>query len=360
MNPRKPVDGNGPEPLDPDAFGLAATAFDRARLRFGHGMREQSYRIAGVTVRLRILGPRLAAVLEQPWDHLRIDRDAAEPTLAIDVWHEAETGVAQAGFEPDPQLGLYGYLSASQDARYVAELRPHSAQWMDRLTRRTIVWVSSLDRLSLGERARPFHQLLALQLANFGIQPIHAGLVGWQGRGALFVGKGGSGKSTCSICCALDGAGYCGDDYVGLAAEHDGSYSGHSLYGTALISPAHQALYPSIASACLPPNHAEEIKSMLWLGDLACAKLQREVAIRAVVLPQVNAGAAQTRYERVSPRDALLALAPSSLYQQQGAGPGSLERLGALVEQLPAYRLDLGQDVRQIPDRVKEILAGAC
>lgn len=345
--------------LDPSHFDAAAAAFETATLTQAEVVRERHYRVAGHPVRVRIVGPLLATALEQPWVHLGATNndDAEEPALTIDVWHEAETGVPRPGPGLDPGFGLHGYMSASEDLRFIAEQRPHSVHWFDRRSHRALVWISALDRLCLDERARPFHRVLALRLADFGVQFVHAGLVAWDDVGLLFAGKGGSGKSTCSISCALDGASYLGDDFIGLEAERDGSFSGHSLYGTALISPSHMTLYPALAGASASANYPEEEKCIVGLGSLAPGRLKTKASIRAIVLPRVQAGATESVFGRISARDALLALAPSSVLYLPSAGPMSIERLGALVERVPSYRLELGGDMSQIPVRAKEILA---
>jgi hypothetical protein len=347
--------------LDPRAFDAASAAFETARLAHADVVRERHHRVAGRLVRVRIVGPRLAAALEQPWTHLAdANRDDEEvPALAIDVWHEAETGVPRPRQAVDPEFGLYGFMSVSEDLRFIAEQRQHSVHLLDRRANRALVWISALDRLCLDERARPFHRLLALRLLDFGVQLVHAGLVAWDGSGVLFTGKGGSGKSTCSICCALGGASYLGDDFIGLEGEPDGSFSGHSLYGTALISSAHMTLFPALVKASAAGNYPEEEKSVVAIGSLASVRLGTRTTINAIVLPRVAAGTNETIFRRVSAREALLALAPSSVLYLPGAGPGTMERLGALVERVPAYRLEMGRDMSQIPERVREILADA-
>lgn len=357
MTPPRVFSEVRPPPVDPDVFDLAAAAFETASFRLADVVRARHYRVGGRPVRVRTVGLQLAAALEQPCVHLGAADDAEEPALTIDVWHEAETGIPRPGPALDPSFGLYGYMSVSEDLRFVAEQRPHSVHWLDRRTHRAIIWISALDRLCLDERARPFHRLLALRLADFGVQFVHAGLVAWDEGGVLFAGKGGSGKSTCSICCVLDGASYLGDDFIGLEAERDGSFSGHSLYGTALISPAHMKLYPALARACVPANYPEEEKSVVGIGSLAPGRLRTKTTIRAIVLPRVMAGTKESVFRRISAREALLALAPSSVLYLPGAGPKSMERLGALVERVPSYRLELGRDLSQIPARAKEILA---
>jgi hypothetical protein len=339
-------------------FRQASGAFDVAARRHPDQVTEGVYRLAGRLVRLRIIGPRLAAELTAPLAHLRASENGAEPFLTIDAWHQAETGVGAERPDLPPALGSYGVMAASVDGHYVAENRPHSAAWLDRRARRIFAWVASSERLHLDERARPWHRVLAVALGDLGVQTIHAGLVAWQGRGALLVGKGGSGKSTASICCLLDGLDYLGDDFVGLAAAPDGGFVGHSLYSSALIGLGHMGGYPDLAAACRPGHYPDEEKSVVCFNGVDAARLGAEVAIRAVILPRV-AGSADTAIRQAPARDALLALAPSSLLYLPGVGPRSMQRLGALVGGVPSYRLELGPDLRQIAPRVADLLAAS-
>ncbi len=346
-----------PPPLPEGALELAAEHFDLARERAE--VRSWDYRVAGGVVRVRIVGPALSDELGRACEHLRIEATGEAPILAVDVWHEEETGIGRPGPPPDPDLAPYGILSASEDRRYVAEERPHSMGWLDRKTGRAIVWVSSVRRLHLDERARPFHRFLALRLQDRGIQFIHAGLVSWEGGGALFTGRGGSGKSTASISCVLDGFQYLGDDFIGLEAREDGSFVGHSLYGTAVIDLGHMGRFPALAGVSETGNYPFEPKSVAWLGELEDVRFEASTPIRAVVLPVVEAREDATVAAPASAREALLALAPSSVLYLPSAGTRAMDRLGALVEGVPSYRLRLGRDPARIPDRVRDILAGS-
>jgi hypothetical protein len=349
--------GARPTPLPVRAFDDAVAAFEVARQNAA--LSERHYRIAGHPMRVRIVGPALARELEKSPEHLRVEPDRDSRLLSVDVWHEAETGVRcpSAGLDSTP--AQYGILTTSEDRRFVAEQRPHSMSWLDRRTGRVIVWVTSVDRLHVDERARPFHRPLSLRLGDEGIQFVHAGLTTWQGRGALFTGKGGSGKSTTSICCLLGGFGYLGDDFVGLEAVGNGRFRGHSLYGAALTTLGHMQRFPALAAVSAKGNHPHEEKSIAWLSQLPDARFLSTTSIDAIVLPKVTLGAEDTVFEPASPREALLALAPSSVLYLPAARPGAMDRLAALVESVPSFRLLLGRDVSRIPGRVQELLASA-
>lgn len=343
-----------PAPLSADAFQGASDAFAAACRKTL--LRERFYRIAGRVVHVRIAGAALADELEKSGRHLRIDPTGEIPILSVDAWHAAETGVELPTADLDPGLGQYGIMTASADRRFVAEQRPHGMTWLDRQSGRALAGVTSVQRLHLDERARPFHRVMSLRLGEAGVQFIHAGLTAWNGRGALFTGMGGSGKSTTSIACLLGGLGYLGDDFIGLEQLAGGRFHGHSLYGAALINLPHMQRFPQLLAASVAGNHPHEEKSVAWLGDVPGVRFESTIGIDAIVLPKVRLDSDDTRYERVSPRDALLALAPSSVLYLPAARPRAMDCLGALVERVPSYRLLLGRDVTRIAGRVKELL----
>lgn len=344
-----------PAPLSDGAFAGAAEAFASACQKTP--VRERYYRVAGRVVRVRIVGPALADELEKSGRHLHIEPTAEIPILSVDAWHATETGVELPGADLDPRLGQYGIMTASEDRRFVAEQRPHGMTWLDRQSGRAIACVTSVKRLHLDERARPFHRAMSLRLGEEGVQFIHAGLSTWKGRGALFTGMGGSGKSTTSISCLLGGLGYLGDDFIGLEQVADRRFHGHSLYGAALINLPHMRRFPALVAASVPGNHPHEEKSVAWLGDVPGARFESTTSIDAIVLPKVRLDSDDSRYERASPRESLLALAPSSVLYLPAARPRAMDSLGALVESVPSYRLLLGRDVTRIPERVKELLS---
>ena len=338
---------------DVTSFAAASAAFDRAAQAVGK-VHEHHIGLAGRTMRLRVAGSRLADELLAPFSHLR--SEPMEPFYRLDLWHEEETGVGldRPGLPAD--LGTYGIVGASEDRTVVAEHRPHTAALLQRRERRIVAWVSGTGRLHLDERARPFHKPLAVALADDGVQLIHAGLVRSNGRGGLFVGMGGSGKSTSTICCLLEGLPYLGDDFVGLTVGSGGRFAGHSLYCTALINPGHLRRYPQLEPACRPGHHADEDKSVVCFGGFADVRLATETSIDAIILPRV-VPREDTSFRLPATRDALLALAPSSLLFLPGGGPRAMDRLADLVTRVPAYWLELGRDVRQIAPRTAQLLA---
>lgn len=338
-------------------FSEALESFEKGRRQEPSLLREFRFRLAGEEVHLRVLGPMLFEEVAAPFAHLPTWSNATRTPLRIDVWHEAEWEVSPIRAYPTSDLGPYGTVTASPDAGIVAEHRAHSAVWLDRRERSIVSWVSDRDRMHLDERARPFHRMLAVAMGDRDVQFAHAGLVAVAGKGALFVGKGGSGKSTSSLICLLEGMDYLGDDFVGISTTGPGCHLGHSLYSSAVIGLDHTDRYPALAASARPGYHAHEVKSLVNLSRLAGGRLASEVEIRAVILPRVT-NTERTSFRPASRRDGLVALAPSSLMLVPGSHSKTLERLAAVTNEVPCFWLDLGRDLGQTAPRVHELLAG--
>ena len=342
-----------------ETYSGLTDAFDLARRKCPDATVEVWYRFAGRLSRMRCVGRRLAERLGRPFFHLRVNVEiGAVPELRIDLWDEAETGVgcegcrvADDGFRP-------GQVAASEDGRFVTHARSRTRTGFDRRAAHLVGWAVSAERLTLFELGRPLHSQLLLWLSDRGVQAVHAGLVARDGRGVLFGGPGGSGKTTVALTCLEAGFQYLGDDYVGLEAANEG-FIGHSVYVSTHIDPLHLRRFPALLPHAVKGTLSIEEKHLVLLPDAFPAGYGSQVPIRAVVLPRVTA-ADRTSWRRTSRAEALLRLAPSSLFMlpHVGAGDG-FQVLSRLVESVPVFRLDLGADLAMIPSRIAEILTEA-
>lgn len=342
---------------DGDAFLRLRTAFEAARQDGSEACVDSHYHFAGRSVHLRVVGRRLAGHVHGPFAHLAFAGSPGHPArLRIDLWDEAATGIPC----PLPSLGegseARPLVTASPDGRFVGHRRRGAVTWLDRETRHIIGCVASSDRLALHERSKPLLYLLSLWHADEGGQVVHAGLVGRNGHGALCVGPAGAGKSTVALACAGVGFDYLGDDCIGLYRGADGAFLGHSLYGSAQLDPGHLERFPRLAAHAIRGDGPREAKAVLLLGELPQVRLAGSVPIRALALPRVTDRSASELHPATK-GEALLALAPSSLLAFPGQGPRALKRLRWLVERLPAYWLLLGPDLREIPQRMADLLA---
>lgn len=335
-----------------DAISDIGVAFSKASCQLPHELVQSNFLIAGNVVRLCTVGSDLAADIERSMCHLRAWGEPT-PDLTIDIWDDEAVG--PVGWTNWPEdVEFYGTLSVAEDARFVFNQRLSSAMLLDREKNKITGCVRRRSSLFLDERARPFHRLLSIWLNDRGIQFIHAGLTRAEDQGLLFVGSGGSGKSTSSVACLLAGFEFLSDDFVALEKTDSGRLIGHSIYATCLLANDHIKRFPSLDRIAHRANHGIESKSVAYLADYEGARFASDAEISAVILPKVIK-APKTTYRRAKPMEAMLALAPTSVIILPSAASSSLDKLGELVTTVPAYWLYLGTDVHQISSTIRQI-----
>jgi hypothetical protein len=252
------------------------------------------------------------------------------------------------------QLLDEGLITFYGDGRIIRYERGHYVNTLDRTSGEIFTWRNDGKDLALYERAKPFPNELEVWYRDHGVQQLHAGLVSLNGKGVLFIGQSGSGKSTCTLACALDGFDYLGDDHNGLQMTHDGRCIGHSFYNAARIGPGHLNHFPELRAHELPPHNQYDHKSLVFMTQ-ATGRVASTCEIVAVVMPRIVAGG-QTRFRRASKVQTLIALAPSTLKVPMGGGFGGFMNLTEFIPKMSCFLLECGPDVRAIPDCVRKIV----
>ena len=202
--------------------------------------------------------------------------------------------------------------------------------------------------------AQPAHHAIAAWLSGRTLQMVHAGAVAKEGRGVLFIGVGGRGKTTTALACARAGCQFLGDDLCVVEAGDPGRHTPpliHGLYSTAkLNADSLQRLqagdWPTLG---VTPSGKAAVALPAGLPFGRSAQL---VAI--VALSVGDGGPLLPR--RVSPRAAIQALGSTALPIASGSGSPRdwLSTAAALVREVPAYELGLGWDL----DRVTAAILG--
>lgn len=340
------------------AFKNMQAAFEEAMTRHPDELHESFYILGGRNVRIRIVGHELAAHICRPFSHLRMNiQDSATPQLTIDLWDE---NIGQQVSSTLEDVKWSEKTIKSADDRFVGQQLPHTLSCLDRVAGRILGSIAWHDRIFIYERAKPLARSLLEWHNDQGVQMIHTGLVAQDGRGVLFVGKSGSGKSTSSLACLCAGFAYLSEDYVGLECRQDGNFIGHSLYNSVFLKTTHLIRFTELAPYAIKGRPPQEEKSVIILSQVFPERLTRSVPIQALVLPRI-VDTLTPKFRPASKGEALLALGPSSLLQipNKGLGVRGFEKLGQLVERVPCYWLELGRDLQSIPSLVEDILAAA-
>lgn len=314
-------------------------AFQDAIARVGE-IREELV-LAGVRLELRFAGDAMWERLIPALEHARAPHGAAE--VRILIYDCASTHVAQPSVPwRSEDVGRRGEVAL--DGLRVSVFGPSGAvSIFDTARGLGVFCVRDAETLPAYERAAPLRTLLHWALESRGARLAHAAAVGTDRGGALLAGRGGSGKSTTALLCALAGLAYGGDDYVALTAS---PATAHTLYASAKIDARSLALVGDLPLACPPQN---EEKGVAFLPGV-----RPQLPLRALLLPRVTGG--RTTFRRASGAEALRALAPTTVFQLPGNDGEAFAWMASFVRTLPAFVLDLGDDRDRIPHCVAQAI----
>jgi hypothetical protein len=330
------------------AYGRAAGAGTEA---------ERQFLLAGNRIRIRASSPELLAQLSEAFAHLPApssDPDDSPDDLTVFLWDSA----AAPGATPqlpvtdpgEPRGAVYYSASAQLQIAYQPGLGQLSV--LDSSRNAAWFWCRDARELPFWEPAAPIRQILHWWLGQHGLMLLHGAAVGTAGAGALLVGRGGSGKSTSALASLDSNLLYAGDDYVAVGLPPDPHV--YSIYGSGKLVPQHARLLPHLPPPSFPGDGSPEEKAVFFVSDRFPDRMCTGFPLRAVIAPRVTRGkAAITRLE---PAAALRALAPSTLLQLHPASPGALKSMAALVNTVPTFSLETGEDVAAIPPTLERLL----
>jgi len=336
-------------------FGKMRDAFAKVHEEQPDAIQRRGVRFAGRNATLRVAGRECSEKITPPFRHL-LTGEVGSPRsdLVIDVWDERETGLADPGprVASDLTASEFGWIIGSADDRFVGCHRPYLSTWMDRSSQHIVACTSDSRRLALYERAKPLLFPLLLWHCDRGTEVIHGALVEKEGGGVLFAGREETGKSTSALACMAAGFNYLGDDYIALEDLGHGAFVGHSLYNSAWLDREHVSRFPELMRHVMPGTSR---KGPIVLSEVMPDRLARSAAIRFVVLPHVAADG-QCRVRPASRKEALLALAPTSVVKRPCSAQSGLDKIAGLVESVPAFSVEIGNDLTRLAMQIEQLL----
>jgi hypothetical protein len=314
---------------------------------------ERFFRIAGHQVLLRFAGPGLVPSVAPAFAHLTVAHPS-DPELVVDVWDSAMTGLEppRPRVDPGSPVGAF-YFFEDPPARGVFQPGMEALSVVDLGADRAWYWVADPSALPYWEQAAPIRQILHWWMATRGHQQVHGGAVGTPHGGVLLVGKGGSGKSTCCLASLVSELRYAGDDYTMVSVEPRPWV--HSLFSSGKVAPSNLWRVPHLEPAVSNADHLATEKAVVFVDQHFPDRPIDGFPLRAIMLPRITGGR-HTRALPTSRAAALTALAPSTVFQLHTAGSEALQYMADLVRRVPAYVLELGADVAEIPDVILALL----
>jgi hypothetical protein len=184
---------------------------------------------------------------------------------------------------------------------------------------------------------------------------IHAGTLGHNGRGVLLAGAGGAGKSGTTLSGILNGLASVGDDYVSVGSDGSGVEAQPVLRLVKQDPRGLQrlGLHPGKGALDGPVNWQGKIE--FDFNALAPGTRAERLAMTAILIPHI-AGLPASALRAASAKDAMLALAPNSLYQLYGSWREDFALIASVARALPAFHLDLGEDPAEIAVTVRAFI----
>ena len=329
---------------------------------------ERSFQTVGGTVAVRSSNQRLLSLLTRALAHLELETPSP-PNLTIYLWDSASTRMKAP---PSPLIWhtrrIGSHAGSEFDARGEApafncgsvrtsfHVWPNMLHALDMKRNLGVCWIDDAANVPYYETAAPFRKILSWWIGGRDGLFVHGAAVGLDAGGVLLAGDAGSGKSTAALACLDGGLLYAGDDYCAvltLPAPHV-----YSLYSTAkLKGRADLTRFPRLAPLVSNPERLEQEKALLFLHPGWQASLTSGFPLRAILIPRVT-GTASARLVAASAETALRAMSPSTIRQLPGGGRIAFREMARLVRALPAYMLEVGPDVSEIPSVIRRLLGG--
>lgn len=312
------------------------------------------YQFDGHSICIESTNPSLLSALTRAFAFLKVDKLTTELELLIlidsgdTVW-DRPTEVPSIRFHT---------TSADEYCNYQAGSKNIAAtlSYYDRQSGQAFFWIQRPLGLPWYEIASPFKTILNWWLTSQSIVLVHAATIGNTHSGILLVGKGGKGKTSTALTAFLHPSlYYLADDYVPLKIENK-QVRAITCYGTAKVDDHAQERFPHLATNTVRFNPRDE-KSILFPHENMAEKCILESEISAIVTPHI-ANTLTSSWVRISPAQALLALAPSTMLQlSQGTNSDTLfKQLTKLVQRLPSFQLSLGTDPVEIAQTIDHML----
>ncbi len=211
------------------------------------------------------------------------------------------------------------------------------------------------ERLPEWVSAAPLRTILNWFLSENKIHLIHGATIGTDDKAVLLSAKGGSGKSTTALSCLLSGMDYLADDYIGV--KFGESILALNLYNSVKIVPEQMEIFPELKEKIWNTEsfrgQVDKGKAIVFLGEILPKQIKKVMPLTAILIPRIRKS---TRIVPASRLEAMLALVPTTLFQLPLVNSNKIEELKEIIEKLPCYFLELGPEIREIPNVIKDFI----
>ncbi len=311
--------------------------------RSGH---QRIFKLGAVAIAVRFVGGHAQSIVCPVLEHLKADSDEELPKTVVYVVVADKLDLAPPPAhwpfpeqcKEDHQRVCWrprdGLALSSDDARGIWHL-------FDLNSMTGLYWLRSEDGLPYWEAGSPLRHFIHWASVKADQAMVHGAVIGFDGKGVLLAGAGGSGKSTMTAAAISRGWQTTGDDFVLISKPPDPV--SYPIFDVMKLTGMAEGLFAEQAGKALNPGRARGEKALIPLSANAGENFVRSLPIQAI-FSLVLTGEETSRIEKFSKVATVAALAPSTMNILRTAMPETLEQCSSLARNLPTYRLLVGND----------------
>ena len=311
----------------------------------------ERFAFGSLTVDLSVIGEDYRRRLTAPIDFARV----ADPKCHASAWRIVAVDGNASGVGAPPKLScemanaeLRRRQLRSAEQRLMAYYDPVTLTLRVLSSRRrfAVIWTANAARTPEWEDSAPLRDLFHWMTLSSECFLAHAAAIGIGKTGVLFIGPGGSGKSTTAGAALLRGAPIAGDDFVLVDPRFA---QAHALYDCIKLDSSSIAWFPDLKAEIVNRDREPTEKGRIHLFRSRPQIFVRSVPIAAAFLPRVT-GLPSTEVTLASPGEALLALVPSTISLVAGGSAELFRKSAAFLRNLPVYHCNLGTNPFEVID----------
>lgn len=315
------------------------------------------YRIGETNIRLIFAGKNLVPHLVPALEHLRA-KECESPDATFCIWDSESTATEMI---PPPcnwdcftdRGDIWGFNSSRiKTAFHWIEC---SVNLMDLETNTGIFWVQTAKTLPYWVHASPLRTLFHWWMEKNGCQLLHAAAVGTQHGAVLITGKGGVGKSTAALSCLLSCHYYLADDYVVVCLEPEPLV--YSIYCTAKLDADHLNNFPELSRFVKNPGKLDKEKAVMFLHPQRENQIVPKMPLKAILTPHIVHQDETFMVPIQQLATIQRAMSFTTMSQLPYVGRHTESFINKLSTLLPSYNLELGKDLKKIPNTISDFLS---
>jgi hypothetical protein len=337
-------------------FEYCRTLLDFAEWEFENLPSRRTFRFPGTSVMLGCSSPEFARLCDRAYLAAPASEDDAPRSVRLAILDHAS--LPELPFWPgaSPGMGNVAQALAERGLRgaYDSDYRIWYVYDPERAL--GVQVMPSFDSRPAWEGSFPARLLIHWSARSDDRGMIHAGTLGHEGSGAFLAGAGGAGKSGTTLSGILGGLKSAGDDYVAVRVARGEVETRPVLRMMKQDAAGLRRLgLKSYEGAFANPNWQGKFE--FDFDDVMPGSRAGLLAMKAILIPEIS-GARRSSFRPVKGREAMMSLAPSSLYQLYGTWKEDFSLLSSIVRILPAYHLALSENPAEIASAIRDFIYG--